>query len=178
MFKSCQIFVFALLAVVMQTAVLPPAASAQDSHLGVPPEDFVSLHYGVGSGGFPAIGPTRILPDGDFIQGFQIPKGKFLVITDIEWRVNAWGDQESVIAELKMKNAANFMWTLHTTFVPVDGERFGYRALHLTSGIVLDSSVILDEPLLPTPGPVFQPLIINGYAHCFLRGYLVDDYIN
>ena len=180
MFRTCKLFAFALLATaLLATALLvagrPALAATPESHLGVPPRDLVTLLYTVGSGN-PPNGPDRILPDGEGIEDYEIPRRKLLVITDIEWRVNAFGNQESVQAELKLKNASGFVQEVHQVFVPVDGSGFGSQTIHLTSGLVLDSSVDLVGPLPLAPGPVFNPLIINGFAYCILRGYLIDDH--
>ncbi len=175
MLRTCQLFAFALFAAALLSAERPALAASPESHLGVPPHDLVTLVYTVGSGN-PPNGPDRILSDGEGIEDYEIPERKLLVITDIEWRVNAFGNQDSVQAELKLKNAAGFVQEVHQVFVPVDGSGFGSQTIHLTSGLVLDSSVDLVGPLPLVPGPVFNPLIINGFAYCVLRGYLIDDH--
>lgn len=175
MLRTFQTLAFALFAVALLADGHPALAAPPESHLGVPPRDLVTLVYTVGSGNPPS-GPDRILPDGEAIEDYEIPARKLLVITDIEWRVNAFGNQDSLIAELKLKNAGGLVRAVHLGFVPLDDAGFGSRTFHLTSGIVLDSSVDLIGPIPLAPGPVFNPLVINGFAYCILRGYLIDDH--
>jgi hypothetical protein len=137
-----------------------------NTHLGVPVDDIVCLQW-TGVGGGPAEA-KRILPNGDLVNNFEIPKNRYLVITDIEWRVNVAGSTPWVEALLRSKSAANLNLEPYVTFVPIkDG--VGYRHDHLTSPLVVHPSVKFG---LDGPGPRLAPMSSEGYT-VTLRGYLL-----
>ncbi len=186
MLRSCRILAAALTVAAVQLLALPSTAAAQNAHLGVPARDYVTLKYELQSPRREPLGPTRILPD--FTEElFEIPLGKLLVITEVEWDLVGPPDpvtpaQVGLTVYDATGSTFNFLYKAEV-FLKGRGDTTdpGSAALltRLTSGIVLDSSVILDRPYVAGIGrPTFQPDVRKagrGYGRCILRGYLIDE---
>jgi hypothetical protein len=137
-----------------------------NTHLGVPVDDIVLLQW-TGWGGNPG-DVKRILPDGELISNFELPGNMFLIITDVEWRVNTFTGVNWVEAILRSRSPANLNLDPYVTFVPVNNA-VGYRHDHLTSPLVVHPSVKFG---LTGPGPTFAPMSSQGFT-VTLRGYLL-----
>lgn len=150
-----------------------PVLAAFQSHLGVGADDLVTLHWQCNTGT-----PTRLLADGTRVTNFTIPRRNVLVITDVEVRatVPAGGTGEIYIMEAQLQDNNNFVSTVYFNFIKLVQLR-GYSSDHLTSGLVLDSTVALNNDGA-TPSPRFSLFGVspgNETTPCeaILRGYLL-----
>jgi len=149
------------------------SAATLDSHLGVPPNDHVTLQWQCNVGT-----PTRLLPDGERVEDFAIPRRQLLVITDLDWRVSVsdGGIGQNFIGELHLTNGAGLVAYPYLNYVQLLQNR-GYLSDHLTGGLTLNSDVVLDNGAFTHPR-----LTVFGVApgndeisscNVILRGYLV-----
>jgi hypothetical protein len=159
------------LAVLLTAALTFPApARAAGAQLGVPPEDIVLLKW-VGA---PPIqqGPVRILMDGTNVPDYKIPPGHVLVITDLEWDMNALPAAGTTVdVFIQLTSPGNLTNEAYRARVAVDINGFGYLSDNLTSALVVDSSVDLD-PTGPAPRLRVGSIATQGMA-VTLRGYLL-----
>ena len=153
-----------------------PSRAAPNSHVGAKADDIVNLLWECNTGT-----PTRILSNGDRVTDFAIPSGRLLVITDIEWRVAVTGDGnegESFIVEIQLSDASAFNTEVYLGIVPIHRLR-GSLSDHLTSALVVDSSVTLDNNI-EAPSPRLHLFGVAEFGpasicHAILRGYLIND---
>jgi hypothetical protein len=146
------------------------------THLGQQVQDHVTLEVVGGlTGGCGAalLDFVRILPDGSSQSGpqgggWRIPRGRFLVITDVDWQYvhpdagNAAGHIEVLRLFVGERRVFESTLVLSTT-----GE--GGISESMTAGFVVASSTHICPDVIP--GPVGPP---SGLQHLILRGYLVS----
>ncbi|NIV75768.1 MAG: hypothetical protein GWN37_13310 [Gammaproteobacteria bacterium] len=122
--------------------------------------------------------PTRILSDGTRIEDFAIPRRHVLVLTDLEWRVTSIAGSEGLnyIVEAQLSDDVGFVSGVYLAFIELIQDR-GYLSDHLTSALMLDSAVTLDNDVA-APDPRFSLFGVAPGAgevpncHAILRGYL------
>src|SRR5262245_11292564 len=141
------------------------------THLGVRASQLVSLR---GTGicpGFPSFsGMTdRINPDGSIRTMFAIPRGKVLVVTDLDWSAESAVPGSRLVVRLFIVNASTGVGIQLLATNPVAADSFGRVAshVHLTGGIVVArrGATLCAEPEVPSGDPGFD---IHVY------GYLAD----
>jgi hypothetical protein len=151
-----------------------PGLAAPTTHLGVHPDNIVTLQWGCNVGT-----PTHILSDGRQVANFAIPRRHTLVITDLEWRAQVidGSTAQHYLVELQLTGIQGPVTRPYTGLVELSGTR-GYMRDHLTAGIVVDASVALDNNAL-TPSPrlsLFGVQMGSGdifNCNAVLRGYLI-----
>lgn len=162
------------LVVAIAAAMATPATAAQDSHLGVDPEDIVTLRWQCNVGA-----PIRILSDGEQVPDFQIPQRHALVITDLEFSVLTSSENEgdNYIVEVQLAGATGPVIRAYLGFIELVQFR-GFLRDHLTAGLVVDAAVALsNDGAVPSPRLSLFGVAPGdiGVPNCnaILRGYLV-----
>jgi hypothetical protein len=142
-------------------ALVRDVNAASATHLGRKASELVSL-----SGLFNATGEIffmRTLPDGTATT-FTVPAGKVLIITDINWTIEAGNPGTVSRLFLRVENLANpalfrnvfdSTLTLNSAGMNVSNER-------LTAGIVVSSAAKITANL-NTPTGAFRSLFLIGY---------------
>jgi hypothetical protein len=134
-----------------------------NSHLGQPVSDHVTLL------GYGTIQPDssvvwtffRIYADGTG-NSFKIPKGKVLVVTDVDWNYNTGEHNQtqifSIYLKMPKKNIRNKVFAS-----TVLGDKFGSggASVSMTTGFVVSKMDII-EPLLEFGGAL-NDIILRGY---------------
>lgn len=153
-----------------------PSRAAPNSHVGAKADDIVNLLWECNTGT-----PTRILSNGDRVTDFAIPHQRLLVITDIEWRAAVTGQDnegESFVVEIQLADAAAFSTPVYLGIVPIHRLR-GSLSDHLTSALVVDSSVTLDNDIAASNPRLhlFGVAEVGPASICqaILRGYLINQ---
>ncbi len=136
------------------------------SHLGVSPADHVVLECAG------TLMPTGIwqrnFPDATTQFPFQIPSGRYLVITDVDWQVKAPPKpaRQNVTLRLSvaLRNDRTNNRMVHQSTLLLDEFGYGGTSEALTTGFVVDeaATIIWDSQ------PEFN------VSHILLRGYLID----
>jgi hypothetical protein len=106
----------------------------------------------------------RIFPDGT-ADGFSIPKGKALVVTDVDWNYNT-GEHNamqtfSILMKVPKKEIRNVVFV---STAPGDTNGSGGASVSMTTGFVV-SNMNNIEPNLESSGSINDII---------LRGYLID----
>jgi hypothetical protein len=121
----------------------------------------------------------RVLPDGNMQSGagglgYRVPKGKVLVVTDVDWQyvhpnhATAAGTIE--ILRLFIENLANtsIRRRAFESTITLSSQGEGGVSESMTSGFVISSAARICPDVFPGPqGPPF------GLQHLILRGYLI-----
>lgn len=106
----------------------------------------------------------RIFPDGT-VHDFSIPKGKVLVVTDVDWNYNT-GEHNamqtfSILIKVPKKEIRNVVFA---STAPGDTSGSGGASVSMTAGFVI-SNMNNIEPTLEFSGSINDIVI---------RGYLID----
>jgi len=146
----------------------PPAkVNGLSTHLGVEPSAFVALRTNR------FVGPTatefrRLKPDATEDQvTFQIPQGKDLIITDINWYTHSGTPGKCTSILMMEANPGPVVY--FTSLANADGAGEAYTAEHFTSGFrvsVMPVFVLVANPACPSP-------ITQGGVN--IQGYLVNQ---
>ncbi len=154
-----------------------PTLAASPSHLGVEAGDLVTLLWHCNSPGK----PTRILSNGSRVTDFSIPRKRVLVLTDFEWRdtVQSGGIGENYIVEVHLVDSTGLQSVPYHAFIRIIQSR-AYLSDHLTGGLVLDSTVTLDNNgAAPFPRLSLFSVApgVGSVPNCnaILRGYLLPQ---
>ena len=142
-------------------ALVKDVNAASATHLGRKASEMVSL-----SGNFNAAGEIffmRTLPDGTSTP-FTIPAGKVLIITDVNWQIEAGNPGTVARLSLRIENLANpsFIRDVHKSVLTLNSagvngvnERFG-------AGIAVSSAAKITAHLT-TPSGSLGSLYLIGY---------------
>jgi len=142
-------------------ALVRDVNAASATHLGRKASEMVSL-----SGNFNATGEIffmRTLPDGTSTP-FTIPAGKVLIITDVNWQIEAGNPGTVARLSLRIENLANpsFIRDVHKSVLTLNSagvngvnERFG-------AGIAVSSAAKITAHLT-TPSGALGSLYLVGY---------------
>ena len=133
------------------------------SHLGQSIKHHVVLELkpsSAGSGPFPAI-PSRIMPDGSSVLGFDAP----VVITDVEWHYAHIAASPGTTQVFKLFTGASCVFQSSVVLGPdPSGGGSGGVSVTMTAGFVVSSTLSL--------GIEMRPGVLGGLEHAILRGYL------
>lgn len=137
------------------------------SHLGVNPSDHVVLEW---VGNDEPIGAwLRIFPDASTEFRFEVPAGRYLVITDVDWQFNAVDSpsRQNVTFRLYVAPLEDLTdsYRVHESTALLDDSGYGGASEAMTAGFVVDetATIIWDS----TP-------LSHVVSHVLLRGYLID----
>jgi hypothetical protein len=137
-----------------------------NSDLGQPIRDHVTLMcYGTVQGDSSVTWTFyRIFPDGT-VDGFSIPQGRILVVTDVDWNYNTGEHNQAQIFSIYMKMPKkNIRNKVFASTVIGDEYGSGGASVSMTAGFVI-SKMNRMEPMLE----------FTGYLNdIILRGYLID----
>jgi hypothetical protein len=160
-------------------AAVTLAACAPLSHLGQPAAEHVVLNSAVGDTGcsFGAAGRTfrRVFQDGTgALQPFQMPAGRDLVITDLDWWYHHPDDEVAagsrIVLRLIIQNLADpdrqERMAESTIILNAAGE--GGTSEGMTAGFVMTAAAQLCFDTVG--GPAGPP---SGVQHVVLRGYFM-----
>jgi hypothetical protein len=160
-----------------------PGAAQPAGHLLQDPNDHVVLVPT--TPGLSMCAFRRVLPDGTKeAPDFQVPAGRFLVVTDVEWLVSKYfvtlgspnfplKANRQVVAELLtrpagQRGALNLVFQSRGVTVPMDGE-IAAGSEHLTGGVTVAAGATLC-----LVGRTNSHSDFAVFTQAVLRGYLVD----
>ena len=111
----------------------------------------------------------RVLPDGTMTpggpEGFRVPSGDMLVITDIDWQyAGSPGSSQTFRVFIKPLKDSDLGRRVFESTITLDGEGHGGVSEAMTTGFVVSSNVRLAVDTSPGGGKI---------QHALLRGYLV-----
>ncbi len=176
---------------VSAAALAGEPAAAQINHLGQDVSDHVVLRDGMLSGRGEAVCPLnasfsgrglfRLLPDGTrATERFVVPAGRQLVITDVEWTVDALTTGAQLTAggtvrtRLQIGSGTTFNSVFLSRTVRVGSERSAVSGSEqLTTGFAVGSGAAI------CPGSTeFGPNIVRSarILEIVLRGYLINSH--
>jgi len=145
----------------------PNTVTAPPTHLRVPPSEFVALRCNR------FVGPTctefrRLKPNATEDQvTFQIPRGKHLILTDVNWYTN--GGTPGKCTSILMMLAGPGPVVYFSSLAPADGAGQAYKAEHFTAGFhfsVMPGLVLVANPGCPS---------VTKQGGIDLQGYLVSE---
>ena len=142
-------------------ALVRDVNAASATHLGRKASDMVSL-----SGNFNATGEIffmRTLPDGTSTS-FTIPPGKVLIITDVNWQIEAGNPGTVARLLLRTENLANpiFIRNVHTSVLTLNSAGVNGSNERLGTGIAVSSAAKITAHLT-TPSGALGSLFLIGY---------------
>ena len=146
-------------------ALVRDVNAASATHLGRKASEMVSL-----SGLFNATGEIffmRTMPDGTNAS-FTIPPGKVLIITDVNWQIEAGNPGTVVRLLLRIENLANpiFFRNVHNSLLTLNSAGINGSNERLGTGIAVSSAAKITAQLTAPSGAL---------SNLFLIGYLVQD---
>jgi hypothetical protein len=146
-------------------ALVRDVSAASATHLGRKASEMVSL-----SGLFNTNGEIfflRTLPDGTSTS-FTIPPGKVLIITDVNWQIDAGNPGTVVRLLLRIENLANpiFFRNVHNSVLTLNSAGVNASNERLGTGIAVSSAAKITAQLTAPSGAL---------SNLFLIGYLVPD---
>ena len=146
-------------------ALVRDVNAASATHLGRKASEMVSL-----SGLFNATGEIffmRTLPDGTNAS-FTIPPGKVLIITDVNWQIEAGNPGTVVRLLLRIENLANpiFFRNVHNSLLTLNSAGVNVSNERLGTGIAVSSAAKITAQLTAPSGAL---------SNLFLIGYLAPD---
>jgi hypothetical protein len=146
-------------------AMVRDVDAAAATHLGRKASDMVSL-----SGLFNNSGEIfflRSLPDGT-ATSFTVPPGKVLIITDVNWQVEAGSPGTVVRLTLRTENLANpsFIRNVFNSVLTLNSAGVNGSNERLGAGIVVSSAAKITAHLTAPSGAL---------TNLFLIGYLAPD---
>ncbi|HEX3187513.1 MAG TPA: hypothetical protein VHQ94_22120 [Pyrinomonadaceae bacterium] len=142
-------------------ALVRDVNAASATHLGRKASEMVSL-----SGNFNATGEIffmRTLPDGTSTP-FTIPVGKVLIITDVNWQIEAGNPGTVARLSLRIENLANpiFIRDVHKSVLILNSAGVNGVNERLGAGIAVSSAAKITA-LLTTPSGALGSLYLIGY---------------
>jgi hypothetical protein len=142
-------------------ALVRDVNAASATHLGRKASEMVSL-----SGNFNAAGEIffmRTLPDGTSTP-FTIPAGKVLIITDVNWQIEAGNPGAVARLSLRIENLANpiFIRDVHKSVLTLNSAGVNGVNERLGAGIAVSSAAKITA-LLTTPSGALGSLYLIGY---------------
>src|SRR5215203_4882470 len=142
-------------------ALVRDVNAASATHLGRKASEIVSL-----SGFFNSTGEIiflRTLPNGTAAE-FTIPAGKVLIITDVNWQVEAGNPGTVARLSLRIENLANpiFIRSVHNSVLTHNSAGINGVNERLGAGIVVSSAAKITAQLT-TPSGAFNSLFLIGY---------------
>jgi len=142
-------------------ALVRDVNAASATHLGRKASEMVSL-----SGNFNATGEIffmRTLPDGTSTP-FTIPVGKVLIITDVNWQIEAGNPGTVARLSLRIENLANpiFIRDVHKSVLTLNSAGVNGVNERLGAGIAVSSAAKITA-LLTTPSGALGSLYLIGY---------------
>jgi len=142
-------------------ALVRDVNAASATHLGRKASEMVSL-----SGNFNATGEIffmRTLPDGTSTP-FTIPAGKVLIITDVNWQIEAGNPGTVARLSLRIENLANpiFIRDVHKSVLTLNSAGVNGVNERLGAGIAVSSAAKITA-LLTTPSGALGSLYLIGY---------------
>src|SRR5678816_931526 len=142
-------------------ALVRDVNAASATHLGRKASEMVSL-----SGNFNATGEIfflRTLPDGTSTP-FTIPAGKVLIITDVNWQIEAGNPGAVARLSLRIENLANpiFIRDVHKSVLTLNSAGVNGVNERLGAGIAVSSAAKITA-LLTTPSGALGSLYLIGY---------------
>ena len=147
-------------------ALVRDVNAASATHLGRKASEIVSL-----SGLFNATGEIffmRTLPDGTASASFTIPAGKVLIITDVNWQIEAGNPGTVARLSLRIENLANpiFIRDVHKSVLTLNSAGVNAVNERLSAGIAVSSAAKITAQLtIPT----------GALAGLYLMGYLAPE---
>ena len=142
-------------------ALVKDVNAASATHLGRKASEMVSL-----SGNFNATGEIffmRTLPDGTSTS-FTIPAGKVLILTDVNWQIEAGNPGTVVRLLLRIENLANpiFFRNVHNSVLTLTSAGVNSSNERLGTGIAVSSAAKITA-LLTAPSGALGGLYLIGY---------------
>ena len=142
-------------------ALVRDVNAASATHLGRKASEMVSL-----SGNFNATGEIffmRTLPDGTSTP-FTIPVGKVLIITDVNWQIEAGNPGTVARLSLRIENLANpiFIRDVHKSVLTLNSAGVNGVNERLGAGIAVSSAAKITAHLT-TPSGALGSLYLIGY---------------
>lgn len=145
---------------------------SNNTHMGQPASHHVLLEaVGVASTGDPSrdLDFFRVLPDGTTTpsgpEGFRVPNGDVLVITDIDWQyAGSPGSSQTFRVFIKPLKDGDHGRRVFESTITLDREGHGGASEAMTTGFVVSSNVRLAVDTAPGGGKI---------QHALLRGYLM-----
>jgi len=142
-------------------ALVRDVNAASATHLGRKASEMVSL-----SGNFNATGEIffmRTLPDGTSTP-FTIPAGKVLIITDVNWQIEAGNPGTVARLSLRIENLANpsFIRDVHKSVLTLNSAGVNGVNERLGAGIAVSSAAKITAHLT-TPSGALGSLYLIGY---------------
>ena len=142
-------------------ALVRDVNAASATHLGRKASEMVSL-----SGNFNATGEIffmRTLPDGTSAP-FTIPAGKVLIITDVNWQIEAGNPGTVARLSLRIENLANpiFIRDVHKSVLTLNSAGVNGVNERLGAGIAVSSAAKITA-ILTTPSGALGCLYLIGY---------------
>jgi hypothetical protein len=142
-------------------ALVKDVNAASATHLGRKASEMVSL-----SGNFNNTGEIffmRTLPDGTSTP-FTVPAGKVLIITDVNWQIEAGNPGTVVRLLLRIENLANpiFFRNVHNSVLTLNSAGVNGSNERLGTGIAVSSAAKITA-LLTAPSGALGGLYLIGY---------------
>ncbi len=147
-------------------ALVRDVNAASATHLGRKASEIISL-----SGLFNATGEIffmRTLPDGTANPSFTIPAGKVLIITDVNWQIEAGNPGTVARLSLRIDNLANpiFIRYVHNSVLTLNSAGMNAVNERLGAGIAVSSAAkITAHPTIPS----------GALSSLYLIGYLAPE---
>jgi hypothetical protein len=157
-------------------APVPALYAGEITHLGVRAEDLIAVELAKdvdGGCGKEKLEFVRLHADGTSShEGFRIPRGKALVVTDFDWYYSGGTPGQVIILSLIVENisdAAKRRRAAEST-VRLGADGVGGASVRMTTGFVVSSRARLCAETIN--GPVGTPMRLSKVL---VRGYLVDQ---
>lgn len=143
-------------------ALVRDVNAASTTHLGRKASEIVNL-----SGLFNANGEIffmRTMPDGTVNSQFTIPAGKVLIITDVNWQIDAGNPGTVARLLLRIENLANpiFFRNVHNSVLTLNSAGVNGVNDRLGSGIAVSSAAKITAHLT-IPSGALSSLYLIGY---------------
>lgn len=153
-----------------------------NSHMGQDINDHVILRAKVGTSDLHITNFERVLPDGSRTD-FEVPSGRYLVITDVEWQVGRkmspgtsyaleFQSGDIVWLEIGILHTNSVLFSSRTVNVMTDGLVIG-TSEQLTTGFTVGTGRISATAKVSWPQAT-GGITWGAQGFLILRGYLVD----
>jgi hypothetical protein len=145
------------------------------THMGQSASQHVLLEsIGVANTGDPLqdIDFFRVLPDGTLSPtgptGFRVPKGKVMIITDVDWQYGSGpaGASQTFRVFIETLSQPGVRRRVFESTIQLDNSGNGGTSEAMTTGFVVSRKVRLAVDTIPGGGKI---------QHVLLRGYLAPD---
>jgi hypothetical protein len=173
--------IFASVIIFSNVVILEAGPIGPATHMGQTYDNHVTLEVvgGLNGGCGPAkLDFVRVLPNGNMQSGagglgWRVPKGKVLVVTDVDWQYvhpnGAASAGQMQILRLFIENLADPTLNRRAFESPVilSNTGAGGVSASMTSGFIVSNAARICPDVIP--GPLGPP---SGLQHLILRGYL------